>query len=127
MFKIGEKSMFINLSNHFSDKWSKKQIEAARIYGEIINLPFPQVNPQSTSEDMDKLADNYYDRITYFNDPVVMLQGEFIFTFRVTVKLKEAGIKVLAGRSERKVIESVNGEGLVERKSVFEFVGFMEY
>lgn len=33
--------MFINLTNHPSDKWSKEQLEAARKYGEVVELVFP--------------------------------------------------------------------------------------
>ena len=68
-----------------------------------------------------------YNKVLEYHNPVVMLQGEFIFTFRLATKLKAAGIKVVAGRSERIVVERVNSEGIPVKKSEFHFAGFMEY
>ena len=112
--------MFINLSNHALQNWSLKQKEEASKYGKLIDLPFPNISPYADSVEIDRLVEKYY-------NPVVMLQGEFIFTFRLATKLKAAGIKVVAGRSERIVVESVNSEGIPVKKSEFHFAGFMEY
>ena len=37
--------MFINLTNHSSTNWSKKQRKAAEVYGQIIDMPFPVIQP----------------------------------------------------------------------------------
>lgn len=37
--------MLINCSNHPSRLWGDPQKEAAKVYGEIMDIPFPQVNP----------------------------------------------------------------------------------
>ena len=37
--------VFINLSNHRSENWGNDQIEAASRFGEIVDLPFPNVEP----------------------------------------------------------------------------------
>ena len=39
--------MFINFSNHPSEAWGKTQLNAAMEYGEVIDIPFPAVNPYS--------------------------------------------------------------------------------
>ena len=74
-----------------------------------------------------QVLEKYFNKVLEYHNPVVMLQGEFIFTFRLATKLKAAGIKVVAGRSERIVVESVNSEGIPVKKSEFHFAGFMEY
>ena len=119
--------MLINLSNHPSDKWSEKQLICASEYGEVIDLPFPSVDPHGTSQYIDDLVQAYFDRIMEFKDPVVMLQGEYLFTYRLINKLKAAGIKVLASCSERRTIEYTDENGYTSRKSEFEFVSFKEY
>ena len=119
--------MFINLSNHALQNWSTKQKEEAEKYGELIDLPFPNISPYADSVEIDRLVEKYFNKGMGYHNPVVMLQGEFIFTFRLATKLKAAGIKVVAGRSERIVVESVNSEGIPVKKSEFHFAGFMEY
>lgn len=37
--------VFINCSNHPSERWSREQKQAAEGYGEIVDLPFPEVDP----------------------------------------------------------------------------------
>ena len=119
--------MLINISNHASSKWNEKQLAAASEYGEIVDIPFPEVDPYGSSEYIDDLVQEYYNRILEFSDPVVMLQGEFIFTFRLANQLKKAGIKVIASCSERRTIEYIDKNGFTTRKSEFEFVQFKEY
>lgn len=125
--------MFINVSNHVSEKWSKEQREAAEQYGTIKDLQFPNINPSLKSEDINKLVDNFIadvlilaNEVPEDNQLIVMVQGEFIFTFRLVFELKKAGIKVVAARSERKVVEKVV-DGVTKKDSEFKFAGFMEY
>ena len=33
--------MFVNLSNHSSDKWDEPQLSAAKLYGDIEDISFP--------------------------------------------------------------------------------------
>ena len=119
--------MFINLSNHTSENWGEFQKKEAIKYGDIIDMPFPAISPYLSSEELDVIVNEYYEKVSKYNSPVVMLQGEFIFTFRLVTKLKNAGIKVVAGRSERVVKETVNENGTAIKRSEFNFVGFMEY
>lgn len=134
--------MFINLSNHPSEKWSDKQLEEARkygtIYGKIIDMPFPQISPTATSEEIDELVNEYYqkilesipiERIIFINNEksfAVLVQGEFVFTYRLVNLLKDKGIIVVAARTERKVKELVEN-GIPKKVSEFNFAGFMEY
>jgi len=119
--------MLINLSNHPSDQWGEKQRACAAVYGEILDMRFPQIDPCASSEDIDKLVGSCYERIMAYGKPAVMLQGEYIFTYRLVTRLKAAGITVLAGCSARRTTEYVNEDGKTIKKSEFEFVGFKEY
>ena len=118
---------FINLSNHSSDKWGAAQRSAAEVYGNIVDIPFPQIDPKADSYGIDGLVSKYLGIILENEAAAVMLQGEFVFTYRLVRALKERGIKVLSACSERRVVERVDAEGKTQRVSEFEFVQFREY
>ena len=52
--------MFINLSNHPHSGWLPEQLEAAEHYGEVVDLPFPQIPPQMTGEELDAEVARYF-------------------------------------------------------------------
>lgn len=120
-------SKFINLSNHSSDNWSAPQIGAAKKYGEIIDISFPQIPPTADSLEIDRLVNEYLEILSKHEIGAVMLQGEFVFTYRLVKVLKERGITVVCACSERRVQESTDSEGRTQRISVFEFIQFREY
>lgn len=113
---------FINFTNHPSDKWDDKQTEAAEIYGKIIDVPFPAVNPKASEEDIKQLAKQCIEQIIKLQPSCVLCQGEFTLSFYVVNKLKLKGIKVVSACSERNVVEQ--GE---KKIAVFRFVQFREY
>lgn len=119
--------MFLNISNHKSENWSVNQINEAEKYGKIIDIPFPAVNPRESDEYMHDLVDEYYQKVMEYEKPTVMVQGEFVFTYRLVNQLKQAGIKVVASCSERRVTEEIDENGCTIRRSQFEFVKFREY
>ena len=102
-------------------------MDKAKEFGEIIDLPFPFIEPTSTSKHIDAMVENYYLKVKEYKNPVVMLMGEFVFTFRLITKLKKDKIKVLSARSKREVQEEVQDDGSVVKKSVFQFIDFIEY
>ena len=57
----------------------------------------------------------------------IMVQGEFVFTYRLVCLLKANGYRVLSSCSERRVSEYTDGNGITQSRSEFEFVGFREY
>lgn len=120
-------AIFVNCSNHPSNRWSETQTKAAEEYGKIIDVPFPVVECDLSSEQLEKLADKMVDVILSYNPKAVMCMGEFVVCYRITRKLKEKGIRVLASSSERKVREQVDTDGTVKKKSIFVFRGFREY
>lgn len=119
--------MFINLSNHPSSLWMEKQIEVAKTYGDIIDMSFPQIDPEWDDSMINQLVDEYLVKVCEYDKPVVMLQGEMVFSYRLITKLKEKGIKVVAACSKRVAIEKHDEEGNSIKTSIFQFIRFREY
>lgn len=130
--------MFINFSNHPSKAWDEEQRKAAEVFGPIVDVPFPAVDPSLDEKAILNLAKDSIKRInehTTGND-VVMVQGEFTLTYavikllkktKIIKLLKKTKIKVVSACSERKVQELVDSDGNTTRQSVFTFVRFREY
>ena len=113
---------FINFSNHPSINWSVEQLEKASENGEIVDIAFPEVDPDLDEEGIDKLAAEYVKKIMKYDIAVVMAQGEFTLCYAVVNKLKENNIRVIAACSQRITREEGN-----KRISEFNFVRFREY
>ena len=119
--------MFVNLSNHPSSQWGDEQRRDAMQYGEIIDISYPRIPVRIENDAMDALVDTYYDQIVSLNNPVVMLQGEPVFAFRLTNRLKAIGIKVLVSCTERISEEERLEDGSVRKTSRFIYGGMREY
>lgn len=118
--------MFVNFTNHSSNKWDKEQLNAVSMYGEILDIPFPDVDPEMMEEDIRKLSDEYVERILSEKPDCVLCQGEFCLSHSVINSLKAAGCKVVAACSKRVAVENVV-DGKTVRVSQFKFVQFREY
>lgn len=116
------KQLFINFTNHPSVSWGQEQLDAAHCFGEILDIPFPNVPPSFTSEEITRLGEEYTNRILAAGPSVVLCQGEFSLAYDVICRLKQHNIKVLAACSERNTVMVGN-----ERRSIFSFVQFREY
>ena len=118
--------MLLNLSNHPSAKWPPDQMQTAtQQYGSIEDLPFPQINPHWSADQVVQLAEQYYIQIRQL-DPfptAVHLMGELTFTFALVTKLKAAGISCVASTTERIVNFEQNGN----KHSTFRFIHFRQY
>ncbi len=120
--------MLINFTNHPSSKWSDEQRKASEIYGDIIDIPFPAVDPTSDTAYFDTLADEYLGKIGELSEqPVVLIQGEFVLTYRLVNRLKEIGIICIAAESSRNVKEMTRSDGTTEKVLQFRFEKYMEY
>lgn len=118
--------MFINLSNHPSDHWDKEQRKAAEKYGEIVDIPFPQVGPEASHEDILALAEECVHAIeekAQDADITVHVMGEMTLTYAIVSRLKEMGIRCVASTTERNTVVDDNGV----KTSVFVFTMFREY
>lgn len=121
--------MLINLSNHPMDKWDSSQLAAANRYGQIVDLPFPSVDPQATTGEIEKLAESFANKIFELfssnskSECAIHIMGELTFCFILVTKLQKAGIICLASTTQRQTIDHPNGSKI----SVFKFVQFREY
>ena len=67
--------MFINFSNHPSVRWSAEQTAAAMKFGDIVDLPFPDVPAGADTAAVSGLVDEYCARILSLGSDVVLVQG----------------------------------------------------
>jgi len=118
--------MFINFTNHPSEKWSKDQLAAAQQYGEIVDMPFPSIDPSASRDNVLTMATDYAQRIAAMSPNAVLCQGEFTFVFAVVIELKKIGVRVFAACSERCIREYVE-DGISKKVAEFKFVRFREY
>lgn len=121
------KCVFINLSNHPSSEWGSGQTEDARKYGDIVDIPFPKIPADITDPQLNALVEQYFEKVMQYENPAVMLQGEFVFVFRLVTRLKREGIRVFSGSTERKGTEERLADGSIRKESVFEYCGLREY
>ena len=119
------KRLFINFSNHPSSAWSEQQLQAACQFGQVVDLPFPQVDPAMTGEQVQSLAAECVSTIMGMgatDDLTVHVMGEMTVIFHVVTALKAHGVRCVASTTERMVTEA-DGKKITE----FHFVQFREY
>lgn len=119
--------MFINFTNHRSDLWSREQRKAAEMYGEMIDIPFPSVDPTFDSDKIGELADEYAVMICGYKPGAVLVQGEMTLSYAVISKLLGLGINVLCATTERVVSTHIGQNGETVKVSEFRFVRFRSY
>lgn len=120
--------MLINLSNHPSEKWEAAQLEASSQYGEIIDIPFPNIPPECTAEEVRDLALLYLQKCENLIQPsgeesAIHITGELTFCFALIQILLKKGYKCITTTSERDVWRDENGGKIVN----FNFKHFREY
>lgn len=119
--------MFLNLTNHPSALWSAEQTAAARqLYGDIMDLPFPSVDPAGDEEYITSLADDYVQRVLNMADgqPVaVHLMGEMTLTYAIVRRLQMHGITCVAATTKRTIHIMPDGQ----KMSSFKFIRFRKY
>jgi hypothetical protein len=129
--------MFINLSNHPSDRWSEEQRKAALELSQrlgahigqastINDIPFPNINPYADRAAIEEIADQYFGQIYSQSTPAttaVHVMGEMTCTFAIIRRLLAHGYSCVAATSERNTIENPDGTKL----TTFNFVQFRSY
>lgn len=121
--------MLINLSNHPKSNWSEKQLSAAKeIYGDVIDLHFPQIPPDADEIFIDELAAQHKGKcLSLFqkypsDNNAVHIMGEMTFSFKLVNELKKSNIVCVASTTDRNTTEE-NGNKI----SKFNFVRFRQY
>lgn len=118
--------MLINLTNHPSEKWQTEQKEAAiMLYGNIIDVPFPVVPPETSEDDVASLAEQTVQKVISISNGqsvTVHVMGEMTLTYSLVKRLQQNGICCVASTTERTVQQVGN-----QKISVFKFIKFREY
>ena len=119
--------MFVNFSNHPSASWSPEQFGAAAAFGEVKDVPFPNVPPAASEKEVEAMAKACVESILACSPDCVMCSGEFTLCFAVVKALQEQGIPCVCACTDRKVEVQKDADGNVRKTSVFRFVKFRKY
>ncbi len=126
-FSEEQSTLLINLSNHPFEKWSDNQKSAAvEQYGEVQDLPFPNVNPDGDADYISSLADEYFRKVKEMSGKrkvTIHLMGEMNLSFTLLDRFREAGYECIASTTERVIDDSIPGQKTV----FFRFVRFRPY
>ena len=115
--------MLLNYSNHPSNKWGENQLTSARQkFGEIIDIPFPYIDPHWDTAKVRQLAESELLRIKIMYSKAIHIMGELTFVHIFVELCRDIGIPCVASTTER-VVEEVDGK----KVSVFRFVAFRNY
>lgn len=123
--------ILINISNHPSAQWSTRQKETAeKSFGNIVDEPFPVVDPLWSSEQIIDEVERFIDLLKAKYDPLhthaFHVMGEFTFCFALVTRLIELGAEVYASTTQRRVVEEAFGD-VTRKVTLFEFVQFRKY
>lgn len=121
------KKIFANISNHTSVKWSEKQLIAAeKICGSenVRDYQFPNIPPDASAEDVNKMAEDYAERVIEDGCNAALIAGPFGFALGVARRLADAGIAVFDATSERNTSEVVLPDRSTKKVVTFSFVQF---
>lgn len=120
--------MFINCTNHPYSCWSEGQLYAAHAaYGDIVDYPFPAVDPLWNEEQLAQEARRIGAELEAMQPDAVLCQGEMGMTFALVSLLGEKGIPALHACSERIAREQIAPDGRTIKVSEFVFRGFRAY
>ena len=107
--------VLINHSNHPSEKWTEEQRKG---WDKIIDLPFPEIDPEMDKDQVETLALENFKKIkeiavkeTAKNRKAVihvMLQGEFSYCYLLYNKIKDL-FPVVLPTTKREVVEKEDG------------------
>ena len=120
----------LNFTNHSSANWDQKQKQMAiELYQEIIDIPFPEIDPSGDEEYIEQLANQYLQKILDIKNQypnvtlTVHIMGELTFCFSLIKKLQQHGISCVASTTQRIVEITPDNKKI----SKFNFVKFRRY
>jgi hypothetical protein len=116
--------MLLNLSNHPSISWPENQLLVAKTqFGQVVDVPFPQVDPTLDEDGLADLAGLYAAKLVEMKPTAVHLMGELTFCFALVRLLQARGVACLASTTHRTTQNLPDGT----KVSKFEFVRFRQY
>ncbi len=98
---------FLNISNHPRSEWCASQLEAAQdLAPQILDIPFPQVEPKLSDKKFDKLVKTFFEDLDkqglIERSSHAMVMGDFAMTFALVERLKKANIECWVTTSDRR-------------------------
>jgi len=116
--------MLINLTNHASVNWCKKEKNLAlHLYGSIYDMHFPTINPHASANEVYEIALQYAKKIQDLSPTGVLIMGEFTFCFSLVALLQQRGISCIAATCHRNTIDHSDGA----KTTIFRFEQFRTY
>lgn len=116
--------MFYNISNHPSQRWTSEQLNVALEMGkEIKDIPFPNVDPEDSSLEIQNLADDVMSQLDLNSQNVYHVMGEMTLVFALVSRLKSLDMNVVASTTKRESTENPDGSKTV----FFRFTQFRKY
>ena len=120
--------MLLNLTNHPVNHWPDTQrAEAERRWGEIIDLPFPAVDPQAPICAVSAQARNIVQEAAARQPDAVLCQGEMTMTMALVLYFQMEEIPTYAACSQREATVRKDENGDIRKNSCFRFVRFRAY
>jgi len=118
--------MLINLTNHPASQWPENQVKAAQKYGEIVDIPFPDIPPGWSEGEIQELVKEYFGLIKKVckekgEKVFVHIMGELSFTFALSSVLIKEGFTCIVSTAKRDAIENNN-----LKITKFRFIRFRE-
>jgi len=126
-FPMGKFKYLINISNHPSSRWSQSQLQSALAFAEeIIDVPFPLVDPSAREKEIHQMASEIFTKhilsLPKWKDSVVMIQGEFSLCYALFMLCKSNALPIAIPTTSRQVREKVLADGSVIKQATFKFV-----
>ena len=121
-----QRKVLLNLSNHPLSTWNVEQKEAAAVYGEIVELPFPAIDDTADTAYIQALANEYLCKIQAMGNnknTTIHIMGKQTFLYSLLHRLQACGYRCIASTTKRNVEILPDGS---EKKS-FTFARFREY
>lgn len=119
--------MFINFTNHPSSVWEFSQTEAAKVFGQIVDMQFPSVDEYGDERYIAEMVSQYFSKIRELSpnseDTVIHIMGEMTFTCAMVNKLLQNGYTCVASTTRRNVTVLDDGS----KKVQFQFIRFRRY
>ena len=115
--------MFINISNQPNCEWDTYQYGKARTFGEIRDIPFPEVPATATGDEVKKMAEEVFInsgglQILNTELDVILCQGESSLMWHIVNLFKNEGFKC--------VVPCYDEERATSNRTQFKFVQFRE-
>ena len=128
--------IFINLSNHPTDKWSEAQ-KAAVINKyqpkQIIDIAFPPINPEWNLDRVRTLVHAYREEIiNHLQDKddyiILHIMGEMCFTHALVNMMSAYKVNCICSTTKRVVTTKYDDNGVeIGKETQFEFCKFRDY